>query len=98
MFYSFGPPHGIIMNHHGGVMNTTDEGFLHPPPGNKESPLLHPKELGLDDQEHHPNVVTPHSNNSTPPVQKNAMQQSPGSNNEIPEKKQGLLYIYQSSE
>ena len=84
------------MNHHGGVVSSADEGFLHPPPGNKDRPLLHPKELGLDDQVHHPNIVTPLSNNSTPPVQKNAMQQSPGGSSETPEKKQGLSYAIMS--
>ena len=81
------------MNHHGGGVAIADEGFLHPPPGNKESPLLHRKELGLDEQEHR---VTPSSttrgisNNSTPPLSKTAMQQSTGGSSEVPEKKQGI--------
>ena len=93
--HSFVPPHGVAMNHHGGIMGITDEGFLHQPPGNKESPLLHHKELGLDDQEHRPTVVNPPpatrsiSNNSTP-LQKTAILQSTAGSSETPEKKQGM--------
>ena len=84
------------MNHHGGTVGIADEGFLHPPPGNKESTLLHRKELGLDDQEHHSTVVTPSpatrgiSNNSTPSLQKTTVLQSTGGSSEAPEKKQGM--------
>ena len=77
-------------------MGIADEGFLHPPPSNKESPLLPHKELGLDDQEHHPTAVTPSpatrvlsNNNSTPTLQKSVVLQSSGSSSEAPEKKQG---------
>ena len=84
------------MNHHGGGIGIADEGFLHPPPGNKESPLLHHKELGLDDQEHHSTVVNSSpasrgvSNSSTSPLQKTAIMQSSGGSIETPEKKQGM--------
>ena len=86
------------MNHHGVAVGIADEGFLHPPPGNKDSPLLHHKKLGLDDQEHHPNVVTPPSatmgisNSSTPVLQKTAIQQpTTRGSSEVPEKKQGVF-------
>ena len=76
-------------------MAITDEGFLHPRPGNKDTPVLHHKELGLDDQEHS-TIVSPSptttrgiSNNSTPPLQKTVAQQLTGGSSEIPEKKQG---------
>lgn len=91
----------MTVNHHGGAVGIADEGFLHAPPSNKESPLLPHKELGLDDQERHPTVVTPSpatrvlsNNNSTPTLQKSAVLQSTGGSSEVPEKKQGVCTCY----
>ena len=47
------------MNHYGGGMDIADKEFLYPLPGNKESPLLHHKELGLDHQECHSAIFNP---------------------------------------